>query len=55
VASFHGRDSVVRVLLAHGAAVDGRNRTQNTPLHLACQRGKDAVVETLLEAGADAG
>jgi ankyrin repeat protein len=43
----------LRVLVAHGARLDDRARDGRTPLQLALRRGRDDLVETLLELGAD--
>lgn len=54
-AADRGDDAMVQVLLASGAAVDGRTRIGDyTPLHLAARSGSGTVVAALLKAGAKA-
>lgn len=43
----------MNVLLRYKAQVDERNKTQETPLHLACRQSHEHVVRSLLENGAD--
>ena len=45
--------TVVVLLLAAGADVDGRNDDDETPLHWAARNGRDAVVDALIAGGAD--
>jgi hypothetical protein len=44
---------VVRLLLDHGVAVDGRDAHGDTPLHVAVSNAPTAVLELLLDRGAD--
>ena len=46
-ASCHGRLEAVRLLLTHGAKVDWKSATGNTPLDLAQERGHHAIAELL--------
>jgi ankyrin repeat protein len=48
-----GAPSVVRAMLAKGAAVDAQNKWGSTPLAVACTSGHTEVVRLLLEAGAN--
>lgn len=49
-----GHGAALRVLLQHGAKVDGSSQApRQPPLHLAVSRGNRAVVRLLLEYGAD--
>jgi ankyrin repeat protein len=45
--------AAVRVLLAHGAAINLANRTGFTPLHHAAEAGAANALSALLAAGAD--
>ena len=45
---------LLAILLSAGASVDGRNNSNETPLHLAAQFSTPNAVSVLLEAGADA-
>jgi ankyrin repeat protein len=55
-AADRGDETMVQVLLATGAAVDGRTRIGDyTPLHLAARSGNGTVVAALLKAGAKPG
>lgn len=50
------RIALVRLLVQHGALIEGRHtREKKTPLIYAVQNGSVALVETLLELGADVG
>lgn len=53
VASHCGNEEVVRLLLQYGAAVNKRDASFMTPLHLAALRGHCGVVEILLQERAD--
>lgn len=44
---------VVRLLIKHGADVSVRDKTDQTPLHLAAFSGSSEAVRILLEHGAD--
>ncbi len=52
-AAYNDRAAAVRFLLGHGADIEARNRTWNTPLHHAAEAGAIASVRVLLAAGAD--
>jgi hypothetical protein len=52
IATFHGHTSTVRLLLAHGADVNGGN-FPSRPLISAVQTGREDLVRILLEHGAD--
>ncbi len=47
------RPETARLLLAHGADVNARDATGDTPLLVAARRGAAPVIEVLLDAGAD--
>jgi ankyrin repeat protein len=47
-----GCEDLVRDLLAHGIAVDGRDRLGRTALALAAKEGRNAIADMLLERGA---
>jgi len=49
-----GHDSVVRLLLSHGAGIHTEDEFGRTPLQVACERGRLKTAELLLEEGADA-
>jgi hypothetical protein len=51
-AALHGHADVVRLLLAHHAAVDDANDLGDTPLCVAAQEGHCACITELLAAGA---
>ncbi len=53
VASQHGHDVVVRLLLRFGADVDKRAKDGRTPLHAAAVGGHEPVVRALLRHGAN--
>jgi len=42
------------LLIAAGADVNGLNEEEETPLHVACERGYSGIVRLLLQHGADA-
>lgn len=48
-----GHESIVSLLLKHGAEADALDSIGRSPLHLACIHGHPAVATTLLEHGAD--
>lgn len=52
-AAWYDHVDAVRFLLKRGAALEGRNRTWNTPLHHAAEAGSVGAVRALLAAGAD--
>ena len=54
IAAMNGRIGMVeRLLRVEGVDVNRRNNSGTTPLYTACQYGHEAVVERLLEKGAD--
>eukprot|EP00941_MAST-03F_sp_MAST-3F-sp1_P000752 g752.t1 len=55
MASRNGQESMVELLLNHGANIDSKSRLGWTALHEACHANQFAVVETLLRHGADVG
>ena len=52
-AAMMGQTQAVELLLQHGADVNGRNRDNNTALHLAMFLGHAETAELLLKSGAD--
>jgi ankyrin repeat protein len=56
LAAFFGHRGLAQALINHGAKVDSRstNAMVNTPLHAAAAGGKTALVELLLQNGANA-
>lgn len=52
-ASMHGNETVVRLILDKGTAVNATNPMGQSALHQAAQRGQVKVAMTLLEFGAD--
>ena len=52
-AAMMGQTEAVRLLLQHSADVNGRNRDDNTALHLAIFLGRAGTAELLLKSGAD--
>ena len=52
-AAMMGQTQAVELLLQHGADVNGRNRDDNTALHLAVFLGHAETAELLLKSGAD--
>lgn len=53
VASWHGRETTVLLLLNHGVNMHVRDVHGQMPLHLAALGGHDSVVQLLLGRGAD--
>lgn len=53
LAAYHGHDSVVSLLLSHGADPNIINDRGQSPLAGAVFKSEGAVVEALLEGGAD--
>ena len=53
IACRNGKEEAVRVLLRHGPDLSFRAFAGGTPLHWACFSGSRAVIEALLQAGAD--
>ena len=53
LAAYHGHAATVRALTVRGADVDRRNDRGQTPLAGAVFKDEPAVVDALLEAGAD--
>ena len=52
-AAMMGQTPAAELLLEHGADINGRNRDDNTALHLAVFLGRAEIVELLLKNGAD--
>ena len=52
-AAMMGQTEAARLLLQHGAEVNGRNSDDNTALHLAIFLGRAGTAELLLKSGAD--
>ncbi len=52
LAARNGNNSILQVLLAHGADINVQNRQGNTALHLVTQAGNGALIQQLLRAGA---
>ena len=52
-AAMMGQTQAAELLLQHGADVNGRNRDDNTALHLAMFLGRAETAELLLKSGAD--
>lgn len=52
-AAMMGQTEAARLLLQHGADVNGRNRDDNTALHLAIFLGRAGTAELLLKSGAN--
>ena len=52
-ASWDGREEILSLLLAHGAAVDPVGKDGRTPLHLASANGRTGCVRILLDHGAE--
>jgi cytohesin len=50
---YAGNAAVVHLLISRGALVDAQDETQETPLHNAARANQKAVVQDLLEKGAD--
>ena len=48
-----GNVEMVRMLLAAGANIEGRNKKGSTPLILAAMKGRTTVLRELIQAGAD--
>ena len=53
-ARYNKNPLIAATLVKAGAEVDSRNRRNSTPLHLAVRFNEPAVIEALLDAGADA-
>lgn len=53
IAASYGHETIVRLLLEHGAHVNSRTHCGDTPLLLAVKDGHESVVRLLLEKGAD--
>ncbi len=53
IASNHGHDKIVKMLLAEGAKVDAKNNNGMTALMFASKNGHDKVVTMLLAEGAE--
>jgi hypothetical protein len=53
LAAYHGHPQTVSVLLEHGADSDRPNDRGQTPLAGAVFKGERAVIEALLDGGAD--
>lgn len=53
IAAYSGHPEVVSALIGRGADVDGVNNRNQTPLAGAIFKKEDAVIDVLLEAGAD--
>lgn len=58
LAAFFGHEELARLLIARGADVNARSRSErfarsNTPLHAAAANSRTAIAELLLSAGAD--
>lgn len=49
----HDNVAIARILLAHNASMDKRNREGNTPMHACAARGNVDVMKELLNAGAN--
>ena len=52
-AAMMGQTEAAELLLQHGADINGRNRDDNTALHLAVFLGRAGTAELLLKSGAD--
>lgn len=52
-ASMHGRDDVVKMLLAHSADTELADAFGCTPLQIAAQHGRDTAIKLLLDHNAD--
>jgi len=48
-----GKEKEVNELITHGADVNVKNFSQQTPLHVACKSGQNNIVEILVKNGAD--
>lgn len=53
IAAWNGHTDVAKVLIEHGAAVDARNRRQQTPLFFAVYKGYREIIDNLLANHAD--
>lgn len=52
-AARHGKTSIIRILLDHGAPADGDEPNRHSPLHWAAAKGHLDVITQLLDAGAN--
>ena len=53
LSSYHGRHPLTTLLLRHGADPNSLNQRSQSPLSGAIFKGEDAIVEALLDGGAD--
>ena len=53
IAAYFGRLNIAKVLIDHGASVDGVDDRLWTPLHFAAKEGRTEVVEILIQSGAN--
>lgn len=53
IAADGGNATMVRVLLGHGAKINGKNLTGQSVLMTSCHRGNSEIVRLLIERGAD--
>ncbi|PSN58644.1 ankyrin, partial [Corynespora cassiicola Philippines] len=52
-AAWGGHETVVRLLIDHGANIDAKSTERETVLHLAASGGNEAVAQLLVDSGAD--